>query len=83
MNHLLELGIGLVIVTDGRAPHLKAITIAQRLGFNLDRNNKVIQRRRFMRVMNECEALAKSLGLTVLKGAHEAEAAAAKLQQDG
>ncbi|KAL5272130.1 hypothetical protein ACHWQZ_G000370 [Mnemiopsis leidyi] len=83
INHLLEHGVGIIIVTDGRAPHLKALTIARRLGVELDRNNKVIQRRRFMKIMKECEILAQSLGITVLKGAFEAEAAAAKLQQDG
>ena len=41
INHLLEHGVGIIIVTDGRAPHLKALTIARRLGVELDRNNKV------------------------------------------
>ena len=41
INHLLEHGVGVIIVTDGRAPHLKALTIARRLGITLDCNNKV------------------------------------------
>ena len=43
INHLLEHGIGIIIVTDGKAPLLKAQTIANRLGVQLDRNSKVNQ----------------------------------------
>lgn len=89
VNHLLQLGIGLVFVIDGCPPKMKMDTIRKRLNHahrtndNIGDWKKQPNRNRFNIFLRECCCLLESLGIPYIESCGEAEAYAAFLNAQG